>query len=63
MTPELYADLSQYGVDIEPDPLDAIDDDALACFVRWCRTNGPVITADVRIARRVLSAYTQAGKP
>ena len=58
MNATLIAEAAAYGVDVnECDPLEWIDDDNLMCFVKWCRTNGPVVTADPRIVRRVLRAY------
>lgn len=55
---EMIADAAAFGVDVNDcDPLGWIADDDLMCFVRWCRTNGPVVTADPRVVRRVLAAY------
>lgn len=34
-----------------------ISDEALICFVKWCRLNDPRIVLDPAIARRVLEAY------
>lgn len=34
-----------------------ITDEALACFVEWCRTNRASIVEDLVIVRGVLNAY------
>ena len=38
-----------------------ITDEALVCFVRWCRLNSEHIVTNPVIARRVLEAYRRAG--
>lgn len=39
-----------------------ISDEALICFVRWCRLNDWRIVSDPTFARRVLEAYRRAGQ-
>lgn len=53
----LIADAAAVGVDVNEPPPDPLTDDALMCFVRWCRENHPRFVYDPMIARRVLSVY------
>lgn len=40
-----------------------IADEALTCFVLWCRQNPAHIVTNPEVARKVLASYTKARPP